>query len=168
MQEYCALELFVSIFHWFQAGITTIIIIMTMLALIDHLAIQFKFSVTWSCVSLPRYTTSSERKFMLFVKLKSRYIGVSWLKAYLTVNSFLSGVILAPVIDHVQNRGTFLWTLKVLWSNQVKNIFLESATFQFHARMLSSEVAQSLKSYGHFLDLAVAIGLSHRHVGFFG
>ena len=32
-------------------------------------------------------------------------------------------------------------------NNQVDNIF-----FQFHARMLSSEVAQSLKSYGHFSD----------------
>ena len=31
-----------------------------------------------------------------------------------------------------------------------KIVFLESVTFQFHARMLSSEVAQSLKSYGHF------------------
>ena len=49
-----------------------------------------------------------------------------------------------------------------------KIVFLESVTFQFHARMLSSEVAQSLKCYGHFLDLGVEIALSHRHVGFFG
>ena len=47
-------------------------------------------------------------------------------------------------------------------------MFLESVTFQFHARMLSSEVAQSLKSYGHFSDLGVEIALSHRHVGCFG
>ena len=33
-----------------------------------------------------------------------------------------------------------------------KIVFLESVTFQFHARMLSSEVAQSLKNYGHFSD----------------
>ena len=32
-------------------------------------------------------------------------------------------------------------------------MFLESVTFQFHARMLSSEVAQSLKSYGIFRTL---------------
>ena len=56
---------------------------------------------------------------------------------------------------------------KMSGSNQVKkNFFLESVTFQFHARMLSSEVAQSIKSYGHLLDLGIA--LSHRHVGFFG
>ena len=53
-------------------------------------------------------------------------------------------------------------------SNQVKNIFLESVTFKFHTRMLSSEVALSLKSYGHFSDPGVGIALSHRHVGFFG
>ena len=54
-------------------------------------------------------------------------------------------------------------------SNQVKKIvFLESVTFQLHARMLSSEVAQSLKSHGHFSDLEVGIALRHRHVGFFG
>ena len=34
--------------------------------------------------------------------------------------------------------------------------------------MLSSEVTQSLKSYGHFSDLGVGIALGHRHVGFFG
>ena len=47
--------------------------------------------------------------------------------------------------------------------------FLESVTFQSHARMLSSEVAQSLKSYGHFSGLGVGVGiaLSHRHFGFF-
>ena len=48
-----------------------------------------------------------------------------------------------------------------------KMFLLESVTFQFHARMLSSEVAQSLKSYGHFSDLGVGIAVSHRHVGFF-
>ena len=34
-----------------------------------------------------------------------------------------------------------------------KIVFLESVTFQFHARMLSSEVAQSLKSYDFFRTL---------------
>ena len=48
-----------------------------------------------------------------------------------------------------------------------KIFFLESVTFQFHARILSSEVAQSIKSYGHFSDLGVGIALSHRHVVFF-
>ena len=45
--------------------------------------------------------------------------------------------------------------------------FLESVIFQFHARILSSLVAQSIKSYGHFSDLGVEIALSHRHVEFF-
>ena len=45
---------------------------------------------------------------------------------------------------------------------------LESVAFQSRARMLSSEVAQSLKSYGYFSDLGVGVALSHRHVGFFG
>ena len=36
-----------------------------------------------------------------------------------------------------------------------RKYFLESVTFQFHARMRSSEVAQSLKSYGHFSDHGV-------------
>ena len=40
-------------------------------------------------------------------------------------------------------------------------------SFQFHARMLSSEVSQSLKSYEHFSGLGVGISLSHRNVGFF-
>ena len=48
-----------------------------------------------------------------------------------------------------------------------KMFLLESVTFQFHARMLCSEVAQSLKSYGHISDLGVGIAVSHRHVGFF-
>ena len=57
---------------------------------------------------------------------------------------------------------------KISGNNQVKNcFFLESVAFQFHARMLSSEVAQSLKSYGNFSDLGVGIALSHRHVVFF-
>ena len=34
--------------------------------------------------------------------------------------------------------------------------------------MLSSEVAQLLKSYGYFSDLGVEITLSHRHVEFSG
>ena len=46
---------------------------------LEHWVIQFKFSVTWSCVSLPRHTTSSDWKFMLFVKFRSQmaiYISV--------------------------------------------------------------------------------------------
>ena len=58
---------------------------------------------------------------------------------------------------------------KISGNNRVKNsFFLESVTFQLHAHMLSSEIAQSLKSYGHFSDPGVGIALSHRHVGFFG
>ena len=73
---------------------------------------------------------------------------------------------------------------KISGSNEVKNIFCKisnisvpcphaqlkgrTVTFQFHARMLSSKVAQSLKSYGDFSDLGVGIAISHRHVGFFG
>ena len=38
-------------------------------------------------------------------------------------------------------------------------VFLESLAFQFHARMLSSKVAQSLKSYRHFSDLGVGIAM---------
>ena len=53
--------------------------------------------------------------------------------------------------------------LKILGNNQVENIFLQSVTFQFHARMRSSEVAQSLKRYGHFSDH----GVSHCHDAFF-
>ena len=49
-----------------------------------------------------------------------------------------------------------------------KIFFLESETIQLNARMLSSEVAQSLNSYGHFSELGVEIALSHPHVEFFG
>ena len=47
---------------------------------------------------------------------------------------------------------------------------MSSSDVPIHARMLSSEseIAQSLKSYGHFSDLVVAIALSQRHFGFFG
>ena len=58
--------------------------------------------------------------------------------------------------------------LKISGNNRVENIFLESVTFQFHARMRSSEVAQSLKSYGHFSDHGVETALSHCHDAFFG
>ena len=54
---------------------------------------------------------------------------------------------------------------KISGSNQGK-FFLESVTFHVHAHMLSTEVAQSLKSYGHFSDLEVGVALSHRHVIF--
>ena len=37
-------------------------------------------------------------------------------------------------------------------------VFLESVTFQFHSRMLISEVAQPLKSYGHFSNLGLGSG----------
>ena len=56
-------------------------------------------------------------------------------------------------------------SLEISGSNQ-GNFFLESVTFQFHARMLSSEVAHSLKSYGDFSDSGVGITLSHRHAFF--
>ena len=57
------------------------------------------------------------------------------------------------MIVRVQNRGTFLWTVISKTStriNRMKIGFLESVTFQLHARVLSSEVARSLKSYGYF------------------
>ena len=37
---------------------------------------RFKFSVTWSCVSLPRSTTTSDWKFVWFTKLISHHISV--------------------------------------------------------------------------------------------
>ena len=51
--------------------------------------------------------------------------------------------------------GYYFWLSyrKISLNNQVENIFLESVTFLFHARMLSSEVAQSLKSYRSFRTL---------------
>ena len=56
----------------------------------------------------------------------------------------------ARVIDPVQNRVTFLWTIILPLINQVENSFfcLESVTFQLglHARMLSPQPAQSLKT----------------------
>ena len=76
---------------------------------------------------------------------------------------FRSGVRLAPVAEtgfsHRLNAykivGHFLGLscLNISGNNQVENIFLESVTFQFHTRKLSSEAAKSLKSYGHFLTL---------------
>ena len=73
-------------------------------------------------------------------------------------------------IDPIQDRGTFLWTVISKTCPRIiraKIDFLKSVTFQFHARVLSSQLAQSLKSYGLFLDLGVEIALSHRHVKFF-
>ena len=75
-----------------------------------------------------------------------------------------------PQIDPVKNRGIFFRRVisnTCPWIIRSKIVFLESVTFQLHARMLSSEVAQSLKSYGHFSVLGVGIALSHRHVEFF-
>ena len=46
------------------------------IAALEHWAIQFKFSVTKSCVSLPRYTTSSEWRCKWFVKFKFLHISV--------------------------------------------------------------------------------------------
>ena len=68
-----------------------------------------------------------------------------------------SGTLFQPKIDRVQNRGTFLRTVIYQYSgnNQVENSFLELVTFQFHARMLNSDVAQSVKSYGHFRTLGL-------------
>ena len=54
-----------------------------------------------------------------------------------------------------------LWYLNISGNNQVENsFFIESVTFQLHVRMLSSEVAQSLKGYGLFLDLVVEIAVN--------
>ena len=47
--------------------------------------------------------------------------------------------------------------LKISGSNQVKNIFFRISNISVPSRMLSSEVAQSLKSYGHFSDLGVGL-----------
>ena len=63
-----------------------------------------------------------------------------------------------PQTDPVQNRGTFFWTvISKTWPQIIKSelFFLESVTFQVRDRMLSSFSAQSLKSYGHFLDLGI-------------
>ena len=46
------------------------------------------------------------------------------------------------------------------WIIRSKVVFLESVTFQLHARMLSSQVAQSLKRLGHFSDLGVKIAFN--------
>ena len=61
---------------------------------------------------------------------------------------------------------------KISVKNQVEKSFFRISTILVpcpHAQLRgSSEVAQSLKSYGHFSDLGVGIALSHRHVEFFG
>ena len=60
--------------------------------ILQHRAIKFKFSVTWSCVSLPRSTTSSDRKFVWFAKFESQHIfSVSRLKTYFTFNNDYTG-----------------------------------------------------------------------------
>ena len=41
-----------------------------------------------------------------------------------------------------------IWKYRSIITSKI--VFLESVTFQFHAHTLSSEVAQSRKSYGHF------------------
>ena len=52
--------------------------------------------------------------------------------------------------------------LNMSGNNQVENIFLESVTF--HARMLSSKVAQSLKSYRHLSDLSNLLTSIHNRL----
>ena len=47
---------------------------------------------------------------------------------------------------------------------RLKIVLLESVTFRLRYRMLSSLVAQSLQSYGHFSNLGVEIAMSQRHV----
>ena len=47
--------------------------------------------------------------------------------------------------------------------SKYRKYFLEFVLFQFHARMRSSEVAQSLKSYGHLSDHGIETALSHCH-----
>ena len=78
-------------------------------------------------------------------------------------------------MNMMNNQCIKSWDISVdghIWevsmNKQVGNRFLESVTFQFHARMLSSEVAQSLKSYEHFSDLGVEIALNLRYVELFG
>ena len=60
-----------------------------------------------------------------------------------------------PQIDPVQNSGTFLRTVieDLPSNNQVENSFVESVSVQSHVLMLTSQPAQSLKSYGHFRTL---------------
>ena len=68
-----------------------------------------------------------------------------------------------PQIDRVQNRGTFLWmgmSKTCTRINRSKIVFLESVTFQLHARIFSSRAAQSIKSYEHFEELGVEIAQS--------
>ena len=60
-------------------------------------------------------------------------------------------------VTPIQNRGTFPWTAtSETWHRLISSPMgeLESVTFQLHARMLSSLVAQSLKSNVHFWILS--------------
>ena len=89
----------------------------------------------------------------------------------------MAGVKLAPVAETgFSNRLTAYKIVDISLDFHIeiyrgvirsKIAFLESVTFQFHARMLSSEVAQSLKSYGDFSDLRDGVPLSRkgRHAG---
>ena len=73
------------------------------------------------CVSLPRSTTSSDWKFVLFVKFKCQHISVSRLKEYLLYNYWLSGIIqflikhrMSTVVDISVSRvntQVFPWVL---------------------------------------------------------
>ena len=51
---------------------------------------------------------------------------------------------------------------------RLKIFFLESVTFQFHARNAQLTGRTVIKKFGHFSDLGDEISLSHRHVDFFG
>ena len=82
----------------------------------------------------------------------------------------MAGMGIAPPqwLKPVQNRGKYFWTVRLISKIcpriiTSKIVFLESVTFQLHTRMLNSQPAQSLKSYGHFSDLRVEIALRHRH-----
>ena len=52
-----------------------------------YLTSQFKFSINWSCVSLPRHTTSSDCKFMLFLKFMSQRISMFQDSRYIYLTS---------------------------------------------------------------------------------
>ena len=57
---------------------------------LEHWAKQFKFSSTWSCVSLPQSTISSDWKFVLFVKFEFQHIAVfqDWKHIYFFNNGY--------------------------------------------------------------------------------
>ena len=161
---------------------------------------------TWSCVSLPRSTTSSDWKYVLYVKFKSQHISVfqDWKHISFLTTGYRELVIqlliktqnvyrswhqcskgchqrisqnadsahfqptphcletlaitrsalhdhLAPLVKQDWPRTTsrdisldcHIWIYRGIIMSKI--VFLESVTFQLYARMLSSEVTQSLK-----------------------